>query len=268
MTTKKQRIVSRLGFNALVMICCAALLTTGTLAWLIYNREVDSANMEMTIEATPNLIISDNASAIASYTKANWTDSYIVKSWADTAQELIPTDHYDSAVYTNVTGTNRFNLVYNTNPEEVSRTTGKGNGLTFEHVPADGENLYFLDRNVYIASLDKELVRGTDYTNITFTIEEVGNGTATNTAYKAASIDVYIDGTYRGTLDLDTKDSFSVSNINAIPVNTSSSINITFRCYFNGALENASDNTKTYVNSTALSTNNADVSMTVKISAN
>ena len=194
----------------------------------------------------------------------------MVKSWTEDAQELIPVAHYDNSVYPTVTGTNAKNLVYNTNPEQVSRATGKKAAsvdLTFAHVPADGNGTYFIDKVVYIASLGKAMAQGADYTNLMFAISESGNGTLTNTAYKSASVDVYVGNTYKGTLNLDTMSSVTVSDLTAIPINTGTPVEITFRCYFDGSLINATDNTKTYVNSAALATNNADITIGIAITA-
>ena len=152
----------------------------------------------------------------------------------------------------------------------MSRLTGKAATnatLTYAHVPANGENMYYIDRTVYIASLDQAMTRGNEYSVIRFTIAETGTGTTTNPAYKSASIDVYVDGIYKGTLNLDTLDTFTISDVASIPLNTSSSIPITFRCYFDGALPSATEPTKFYVNSSALSTNTAVITFTVSIDA-
>lgn len=255
-------------FISVVSVLLAA--TSVTWAWIAMNTQVASNNMKMTIEVSPNLIISDSSSAISNYSSSNWADNYVVKSWSDEATELVPVDHYDSTTYPSVTGSNAVYLVFNNNPEVVSRTTGKATGssaLTFAHVPSDGIGTYYIDKTVYIASLDKEMTQGTDYSNLTFTILESGSGTTTNRAYKSASVDVYINGVFKGTLNLDTLSSFNVSDVTTIPLNTSSSIEITFRCYFDGALLDATDNTKTYVNSAVLATNTTDITFGITITA-
>ncbi len=241
-----------------------------TVAWMSANRSLGSNGVEMNVTASPNLVISDSSQTIAAYSVSTFANSYVSKSWGDEdVTELVPSDHYDSSTYPSVGGSNpnTFNLVFNTNPENISRSLGTGNDLTFEHVPADGEGTYFIDKVVYIASLDKSMARGTDYTNITFTISETGTGTTTNRAYKSASTDVYVAGTYKGTLNLDTLNTFSVADLDSIPLNTSGSVEITFRCYFDGALQDASDNTKKYVTSNALTTNTADIRMNISIVA-
>ena len=249
------------GLSAVVAI------TSVTWAWISMNRQVNSNGVQMTIDSSPNLVISDSSSTIATYTSANWADSYIVKAWSDSAEVLIPADHYDSTTYSTVSGSNSFNLVYNTNPENVVRATGKGTNLTFAHVPSDGEDEYFIDKTVYIASLDQAMTKGTDYSNLVFTIAEVGSGTTTNRAYKSASVDVYVAGTFKGTLNLDTLSSVTVTDLNSIPLNSTSSVAITFRCYFDGALQDAADSTKNYVNSVSLATNTTNITFNISITA-
>ncbi len=267
---KGKKEVKRISLSMALLFCAIVALTALTAAWLILNRAVDSEGVQMAIETSPNLVISDSSATIATYSEASWNDNYIVKTWSEAAGELIPADHYDSTTYPAVTGTDNVGLVYNDNPEDVNRNTGKAATnatLTYAHVPADGENMYYIDRTVYIASLEKAMTQGNEYSVIRFTIAETGDGTTTNRAYKSASIDVYVSGTYKGTLNLDTLDTFTISDVASIPLNTSSSIPITFRCYFDGALQDANDASKFYVNSTALSTNTAVITFTVTISA-
>ncbi len=257
--------------NVLVIVIASVIalagITSVTWAWVAMNRQVESKGVSMTIESSPNLVISDSASTIATYTESSWTNSYITKTWSESTTELIPADHYDSTTYPTVAGSNNVNLVYNSNPENVVRNTGKGTSLTFTHVPSDGEDEYFIDRTVYIASLGSAMTRGTDYSNLVFTITETGSGTTTNRAYKSASVDVYVAGAYKGTLNLDTLNSITVSDVTTIPLNTSSSIEITFRCYFDGALQDANDASKNYVNSTSLATNTANITFDITITA-
>ncbi|MCR5457798.1 MAG: hypothetical protein K6F14_06950 [Clostridiales bacterium] len=254
-------------FCKLIMVglLCSVLVAT-TFAWLGINNQADTNDVKMRVNVSPNLVISDNSSAIAGYTASSLSNSYIEKRWSEDAKELIPVDHYDSDDYPTVTGTNVFNLVYNTNPENVSRITGKGDDLTFAHVPSQSANKYFIDKVVYIASLDKAMTKNSDYSVITFTITENGSGTTTNEAYKSASVDIYVSGTYKGTLNLDDLDHFSINDINSIPLNTIGSIQITLRCYFDGALQK--NNTTNYVNSSSLATNTADISFDISIEAN
>ena len=255
--------------NITVIIAALLLvsLVSATFAWLSFNRETESAGIAMTIDTSPNLVISDSSSALSAYTSANWSGSYVVHTWSDAAEELIPADHYDSTTYPSVTGTDTFGLVYNSNPENVSRSTGRGESLTFAHVPADGEGSYFIDKTVYIASLDKAMTRGTEYNDLVFEIEETGSGTTTNSAYRSASVDVYVAGTYEGTLNLDTLSSITVSDVASIPLNTSGNVEITFRCYFDGALPDPSQSGVNYVNSSALAVNTANISFDITISA-
>ncbi|MBP5177227.1 MAG: hypothetical protein ILP02_01440 [Clostridia bacterium] len=238
-----------------------------SVAWFAINRQVGVTGMSVRVEVSANLVVSDSATTIAGYSQSGWNASYSEKVWNDSPTELIPTDHYDSTTYPAVDGTNTFNLVYNSNPENVGRATGRGADLTFAHVPSDGEDKYFIDRVIYIASLNKAMTRGQDYSVLTFSINEVGNGTTTNSAYKAASVDIYVSGTFKGTVNLDTLDSISVSDVGTIPLNLSGSIPITFRCYFNGALQHSEDASKTYVNSRDLAVSTDDISIDISVRA-
>ena len=251
----------------ITMITLLAAVVSVTWAWVSMNNHLDSTGISMNVNVSANLVISDSASAIAAYTTSGWKDSYVEKMWSDDTRELIPVDHYDSATYPVVSGSDSVGLVYNDNPVNVVRTTGKGNNLTFSHVPSDGVGTYFIDKVVYVASLKTAMTKGTDYSRLTFSITETGSGTTVNTAYKSASVDVYVANVYKGTLNLDQLGSFSVTDVDSVPLNTAGSLAITFRCYFDGALQNASDNTKNYVNSTVLATNTADISFDITITA-
>ena len=120
---------------------------------------------------------------------------------------------------------------------------------------------------IYVASLSREMTQGNDYSVLTFSIDENGTGTNTNAAYKSASVDVYVNDLFNGTLNLDTLDSVSISDVETIPLNTSGSIKITFRCYFYGARQNANDAAKNYVNSRDLAVNTANIAIDITVTA-
>lgn len=253
---------------SIVMVLVTIVYLNNSLGWF-FQSKVDSGNgMGVKVDVSQNLVVSDDVNAIASYTISGWSNEYVEKVWNASVVELIPADHYTESEYPVVEeGTNTVGLVYNTNPENVARNTGKGEDLTFAYVPADGEDTYFIDRTVYIASLDRPMTKGVDYASIEISIAEAGEATTMNNAYKSASADVYVGGAFKGTLNLDTLESITVDDLDAIPLNTSGSIEIIFRCYFDGALEKANDPTKNYVNSTELAVNTANISMEFTVAA-
>lgn len=269
-------------FMVICIIICVMLVGTATFAWISTNRSLNNNGITMSVDTSPNLVISDSLSSINGYIIGDWEDSYAAINWADEANKLIPVDHYDSSKYSDVSGDNENTLlVYNTNPSVVDRTTGiksdsSQNDLEFAHVPASGvpetgAGKYFIDYEVFIAALDQPLTQGADYTKLTFTItenslEDTGKATQYNSAYRSASVDIWISGLYKGTLDLNENSTFDVTSIASIPENSESAISITFRCYFNGAMQKNSQG-DTYVNSDALILETAWVNFNITIIA-
>jgi len=184
--------------------------------------------------------------------------------------------------------------VYSSDPTKVSEKTGlsilkpDNSDLSIKKVPVyeTGEQ-YYVDYVVYIASLYMEY-NNIPHLNASFI--ETGNQLATdvNNAYKAASIDFYMEvvglnetitassSNYKGTLNLvdttETVDVLSGVSNATIPLNTEGALAVLMRCYFDGALTytdtTATPNvTRSYVNSEALKTEKISLNFKVKFIA-
>ncbi len=227
-------------FSAIVM------LTSITAAWFANNRDVASNGMQMSVETTPNLVISDSESAISSMTASGATFSVTFNSGRD---NMYPATH---------AGTGAVKLQYVSDSSVVDINSGlakDGSSLTMADVVSSSSSLYYVDFTVYIASVNKALT--------TTGVTAAFSTTTTNDTHKATSVDFYVDGTYVDTLNLaglnysvndasTAKTSVSLG-ITEVPLNTEDSIAITMRCYFDGALEKVNDTT-TFINSASVDT--------------
>ena len=112
---------------SIVMVLVTIVYLNNSLGWF-FQSKVDSGNgMGVKVDVSQNLVVSDDVNAIASYTISGWSNEYVEKVWNASIVELIPADHYTESEYPVVEeGTNTVGLVYNTNPENVARNTGKG----------------------------------------------------------------------------------------------------------------------------------------------
>ncbi len=281
MLFKKNSSNSRVVLNAkgivsvvlLFVLASAVVFSSITAAWLAMNTSLDSNDIKMQIEVSPNLVISDKytgdlATATAAGTRTpaandtNSSTSFTQVVFTRSQTILIPATHASSSA----TG-----LKYNTTPDRVSRTTGYKSGsddLVLADVPASptGGRTYFVDYEVYIASTDVAMT-------VTSLRASVSGATLANDYQYAASIDFYngsvSSSNYMGTLNLANKgmnSSGSTSGgnlvagtpqsldlpITSIPLNTSGSVHIIMRCYFDGALEKT--NNQAYVYSQGLTT--------------
>lgn len=276
---KRAILVQSIGFILLIVMVAVG----ATVAWLSMNNKVDSNGITMGIEKTPNLVISskndETAGSISTLTEESWGDEYIFVDWADEANVLLPAKHEDSSL----TG-----LIYVTNPEDISRTTGmietdNKNPLKYKDVPVyEGGARYYLDYTVFVACLGKEMTKPEEFTDLTIGITEIGNLSAEKAAYKATSVDVYLTpvaisttsiavdaDNFRGTLNLTRNEGSSaiqINDINSIPLNTDGALAILLRCYFDGEI--GPDEAHAYVNSEAVSVATENLSFNIAIQAN
>lgn len=246
------------GITSIIVLALSAciLLGTAAYAWLGANRVTDSNGIEMAIDVSENLVISDSTSEISKAKideintgKTNYTPFLV--TFATNDNKYVPTTH--DANYTTYTS----GLKYVTNNEEVDVVTGlqrSSTALTFADA-ASGEagKKYYVDYVVYIAS------HGAALSNHTLTAKIVsakkGGADVTSGSLMATSIDFYVgevsSSTYKGKAQVATMSTDVVTlqaSTTDIPLNTDSWIKVTMRCYFDGALVNSTDS-KAYINS-------------------
>lgn len=240
---------------AMVLVAAVA-LSSSTYAWFAANNKVSATNMQVTATTSQSLVITNSAIPTAS------TGTVTVASSDEDATALIPATH-DSTWATYTTG-----LKYNTNPGNVSASTGlveAGKGA-LEFATVEGASgTYYKDYTVYIAASGGAL----DNQKITVTLR----GTPVTTLPGATSIDFYYgyvtsattiaasDSTYAGTLNLAGINPASTDGTGAhtsITLGTAAltipqagatsgnkAIAVTMRVYVDGALHDSE--TTTYV---------------------
>lgn len=238
------------------MIPMASVAVIGSsAAWFANNNQTDTSDLSTNSEVTSNLVI---ASSVENITKADIGASFDV-TLADDGPDLIPAQHHEKE--SDETVAYPANLRYNSNPREVSSTTGEAKGTTtlaFSPVPVyktGDENRYYFDQTVYIASSGMALESSELWASMEL-IQEVTTG---DDYLQAATIDFYVDGTYKDTLNVagQTWNQVARSKTSVllysgtIPLNTENYITVLMRCYYDGGLESASG--ETYVRSNNLS---------------
>ena len=237
-------------------------LATVSMAWLSMNKETNSNGMQLQVEASPNLIISNSTTEIvkASIDSINSNSPFTI-THASNDNAYKPATH-DSTYATYASG-----LKYVTNTSDVNASTGTVATPNWGVVPNvnpstnPSSQSYYIDYIVYVASYAKSM----DGVKLKAKIVSAQKGgvDVTTGSLMATSIDVYVGTTislayYRGTLNVATKDTHSVylfdtsnhgstSATGDIPLNTTPSyLTYTLRCYFDGALESSVGQTYIY----------------------
>ena len=274
------------GIVALLLLVSVSILLylNLTFGWFVTNQSDHANGMQMSVQASSSLVITNNEALLPSITAQNQS-SYLKYSWSDEAKKLIPTTH----VYETDELTSASNLKYNTNPDAVSKDSGlrdlapDANGVTQPELtfsPAvnpEGTHMFYIDYVVYIATTVEEV--NAKSLVATMTLQD---GITLTNAYKSASIDFYVigesDETFAGTLNLAgqgkaadgsalSEQELTILENTVIPVAGTGRIAVRMRGYFDGALPDAAETGKTYVRSANLKTTK-DFAFTVSFVAN
>ena len=297
--TLSRSIVSTAFILTILTVAVVAYITS---AWFSSNREANSTGARMNVDSSPNLVIAlynatgDEAigsvgpthNSVTFPTPVNTDADYAlmthlltpvtnaIHKWdaEDTSTEpATPAGVYHNQTYTG--------LEYNTNPSEISPTTGYEKGSTAatfaraENPAYNAENIasksvYYRDYQVCIASTDKPMTVSAN--NKYFKLNVTMDGTwddmtaeaiAADKQFEylyASSVDFYLGevsyDNFVGKLNLKNQythtdqtplDLFSQLASNdplktTIPLNTSDHIVVTMRMYFDGALEKTAAN--------------------------
>ena len=256
------------------LILSVIMLAAVSFAWLSMNKETTSNGMELQVEASANLIISNNTSEIVKATiETINTNSPFSITHASNSSTYQPATH-DSDYTTYATG-----LKYVSNTEEVSVTTGlqKGeNALTFSAVSSATPSGYYVDFVVYVASYAKPMTGAKLKIKLLSATKDAVE--VTSGSLMATSVDVYAGTTvslanYRGTLNVASKDTTalylfdtanhgSTSATGDIPHNQAAAgdkyLTYTLRCYFDGDLTSSGT---AYINTATLDTSKVTLSV-------
>ena len=270
---KKMNATKKLLISSIASLLLAIVaLGSVSFAWFSMNKETTSDGMQLKVEATENLIISNSTTEIAK-TDLNSinTDSPFVVTFATNNDTYKPATH-DSTYATFPAG-----LKFVTNPQDVDPTTGvakSGQTLNVSGVVTNvnpsgnpSSQDYYVDFIIYIASFAKEM---TDVKLKAQIISATKNAVeVTSGSLMATSIDFYAGtsvsaASFRGTLNVANKASslylFNTSgNVDDVPYNQDVYLTFVLRCYFDGALSSGGT---AYINTATLDT--STVSLTVK----
>lgn len=233
---------------AIAMVLVAAVaLGSSTYAWFAANKTVTADGMQVSATSSSSLVI-----ATADDAKSAGVGDRTIATFTGSAAKLIPTTH-------DLGNGTTSGLVYNTNPEAVSVTTGflsddagTGVALTFADPATDttSGNVYYTDYVVCIASSGAAMTGQDLVAKLDDTV------TAAKYTMNATSIDFYVQTTttanaaseissttYKGTLNvaktgIGSSGSVTLLTNGDIPKNqqTNSFLQVTMRVYVDGAL--------------------------------
>lgn len=258
----KMVLISSIGSLALTLF----LLIAASMAWLSMNRETSSNGMQLQVKVTPNMVISDSTTTLA--TISGTTEADFSLTFTDGPTALLPCTN-DQTYNTYASG-----LKFVTNLSDVGVTSGLAKADASLTYGSATSGTYFKDYVVYIACVgdimenmdltvtlsptatiasDGQFKQDTlDATSIDFYVATVGSGNMSTYTVNSFS---YGSSTYKGTLNVaeydiaknrasstfTTAESDKVSTLtlfenSTIPLNTDDGIVIVMRCYFDGAL--------------------------------
>ena len=226
------------------------LCTSHSLAWFAANRRVEANGVSVSAKVSPNLVIYKSADEIDDEDKAfqfsvDFKDTSRKNMVAVTRDGSLDAPHLKYLVNTHAVG------------HESGLPKDPNVPLVYETVPATENDAYFIDYTVYIASAGVAL----NASSLTATIDppEIPEDDE-YLFYNAASIDFYVGGEYRGTASV-ANAATSVELLpggGTIPLNTDGTLEVTMRCYFDGALESTDEATgkkRAYINSYTVTPN-------------
>lgn len=237
----KQTIKVIFALILLTIVFLGFLLSNGSMAWFAKNENVSANGLSAQVESSPNLIISKDIDTI---TKGELNFKINFNGRAGSNMIAVTRDENIDNTF----------LKYLTSLYAVDFNTGnvkEGYQLEFAPVPKENNNNeYFIDYTVYIASAFKPL--SVQSLNASITIPSSVD--AEHPYFNAASIDFYVNEVtsegYRGTTSVASTqgvDIFSGAG-GTVPLNTDGYITVIMRCYFDGALQDATSG-NAYVNS-------------------
>ena len=255
----------------LIVSIFAFFLLNDSAAWFAENDQVESSGLSLSAKSTSNLIISNNVNEI----RAGVLNFNV--NFGTQRENMIPvtrdTDLNPTAPH----------LVYITNHYNVNSVTGLGttpDALGFTPVPTTDNESYFIEHEVYLASVVDSIA----VTALTATITVPDQKYLTDIYINAASVDFYVldtetdDYVYRGTTSVsDSVNATSNKSIDlfdeedenkVIPKNTDGYITVLMRFYFDGALTySESEIEKAYINSSTVTVNSDMIYLGVQFDA-
>ena len=247
---------------ALIIAISGMFVVSGSLGWYAHNDQVSADGMSVDAKSTPNLVIGkspEELSGDALQFEVSFESQDVKNMVAVTRDESCADTYADTY------------LKHLTNHYAVDGVTGyakEGMALEFEPVPAQSDEVYFVDYTVYIAARFDSI----NLSSLTASISSPTEVDDDQPYFNAASIDFYV-GTvslqgYRGTTSV--SDSLNgtgrasielLPNGDTIPLASDGYVKVIMRCYFDGALLNPTTG-NAYVNSQTVKSDNLDIGVT------
>lgn len=242
-----------IGTGVMLVIALLAFLNiNGTLGWFGSNDQVSADGMSVDAKSTPNLVIGktpEELSGDALQFEVSF-ESQDVKDMVAVTRDESYADTY---------------LKHLTNHYAIDGVTGnakEGMALEFEPVPAQSEEVYFVDYTVYIAARFDSI----NLSSLTASISSPTEVDDDHPYFNAASIDFYVGDVslqgYRGTTSVSDRASVELlPSGDTVPLASDGYVKVIMRCYFDGALQNPTTG-NAYVNSQTVKSDNLDIGVT------
>ena len=243
---------------ALIIAISGMFAINGSLGWYAHNDEVSADGMSVDAKTTPNLVIGTTQDELLKDTlqfSVSFSSIEASKMTAVTRDESCPNTY----------------LKYLTSHYAVDESTGNAKedmSLEFAPVPAESEEVYFVDYTVYIASRFDSLA----VSSLTASITSPTTVDSDHPYFNAASVDFYVGevslDNYRGTTSVsDSLNGTARASVElfrdgvVVPNTTDGCIKVIMRCYFDGALQNT-DTKHAYINSETVKTDGMTIGVT------
>ena len=248
-----------IGTGVMLVIALLAFLNiNGTLGWFGSNDQVSADGMSVDAKSTPNLVIGKSPEELSGDAL-----QFEVSFESQDVKDMVAVTRDESCADTY--------LKHLTNHYAIDGVTGNakdGMALEFEPVPAQSEEVYFVDYTVYIAARFDSI----NLSSLTASISSPTEVDDDHPYFNAASIDFYV-GTvspqgYRGTTSVsDSLNGTGRASVEllpsgyTVPLASDGYITVIMRCYFDGALQNPTTG-NAYVNSQTVKSDNLDIGVT------
>ncbi len=237
------------------LVLTGFIFVAATFAWMTIVKVDNVTGMQLSVDASSNLVISDDKSNISAQ---NYLTNEL--SFTSVSEVFLPCTHDSDDTFA-LSG-----LKYVTNTDQINFLTGIksdiGEELDYEVAKNSEDEKYYFERTVFVASNGKAI----ENTNLSVSITsaKVDGVEVESGCLMATSVDVYLiengTATYCNKSCVAEKESVLILQNGTVPLNTSGSLEILIRYYFDGALLKESG--KAYINSATVNVKQVSLNLT------